>query len=226
MSDLSFSFIDVVVVLIVLASAIYAAYRGFVSETLSILAWVAGAFAALYFGPAATALLADRISPHWLAPVAGYLGVFLAAVIPLSFVSHRIAQSVKASPVSTLDGTLGAVFGVVRGLAIIGFVYFVFTAFVPIRDQPAYVAQARTLPLIQGSSAILLSLVPQGSRDLLGASRIPVDTATAGRPRSISAEDGHKAAPAHRAKKGYGTAERRALDNLIEATGSGEDVKP
>ncbi|MBN9571754.1 MAG: hypothetical protein J0H30_12095, partial [Alphaproteobacteria bacterium] len=72
----------------------------------------------------------------------------------------------------------------------------------------------------------LLSLVPQGSRDLLGASRIPVDTATAGRPRSISAEGGHKAAPAHRAKKGYGTAERRALDNLIEATGSGEDVKP
>ena len=34
-----------------LISATYAAWRGFLSETLSIFAWAAAAFATLYFGP-------------------------------------------------------------------------------------------------------------------------------------------------------------------------------
>ena len=52
MGHLSFSFVDVLVVLVILASVIYATYRGFVQETLTIFAWAAAAFATLYFGPA------------------------------------------------------------------------------------------------------------------------------------------------------------------------------
>ena len=43
--------LDIVIVLLVLVSMGYAIWRGFVSEVLSILAWAAGAFACLYFGP-------------------------------------------------------------------------------------------------------------------------------------------------------------------------------
>ena len=49
--NVAFQFVDVVVVLVIIASTVYATYRGFVSETLSIFAWVAAAFATLYFGP-------------------------------------------------------------------------------------------------------------------------------------------------------------------------------
>ena len=47
----AFQFLDVAVVLIILASAVYATYRGFVSESLAIFGWIAAAYATLYFGP-------------------------------------------------------------------------------------------------------------------------------------------------------------------------------
>ena len=49
--NLAFQFLDVVVVLIIIASTAYATYRGFVSETLSISRLGGRAFATLYFGP-------------------------------------------------------------------------------------------------------------------------------------------------------------------------------
>ncbi|MBU6473649.1 MAG: CvpA family protein, partial [Alphaproteobacteria bacterium] len=49
MGALSFQFVDILVVAVILVSAILAAYRGFVQETLSILAWMAAALSALYF---------------------------------------------------------------------------------------------------------------------------------------------------------------------------------
>ena len=49
--SLSVSFLDVLIVLIIIVSAGYAAWRGFLWETLTIFAWVAAAFACLYFGP-------------------------------------------------------------------------------------------------------------------------------------------------------------------------------
>ena len=55
--NLSFTFIDFLVVTVIVVSAAYAAYRGLMSETLTIFAWAAAAFATLYFGP-------------WLVPMA------------------------------------------------------------------------------------------------------------------------------------------------------------
>jgi membrane protein required for colicin V production len=57
MHDLSFSLVDVLVVLTLIVSTALAIWRGFVRETLSIFAWAAAAFATLYFGPAAASLL-------------------------------------------------------------------------------------------------------------------------------------------------------------------------
>ena len=43
--NLSFNFVDLLIVLTILVSAGYAAWRGFLSETLSVFAWAAAAFA-------------------------------------------------------------------------------------------------------------------------------------------------------------------------------------
>jgi uncharacterized membrane protein required for colicin V production len=235
-SDLSFSFVDVLVVAILLVSAVYAAYRGFVSETLSIFAWIAAAFATLYFGPALALFLHERMSPAWLSTACGYGLVFLLIFIPLSFVSYRFAQGVRQSPVGGFDRVLGFAFGIVRGLAIIGLIYFVFSAFVHVKDQPVWVQQARTLPLIQRSTQALLSLVPSHMRVL------PVEKAQAApaelmpgagrhdRP-SAYADDASAQKPQpdiqkKRRRKTYGARDRQALDSLIEATGSGGNKNP
>ena len=136
MDGSGFTFVDILVVLIMLGSAIYATYRGFVAETLGIFAWIAAVFATLYFGYIAVNLIEPYLSPPWLGAVLGYLAVFVIVLVPLEFLSHRISQTVQHSPVSGLDRALGFFFGLVRGAVVIGLLYFAFSSFQPVRKQP------------------------------------------------------------------------------------------
>jgi membrane protein required for colicin V production len=225
--SLAFSFVDLLVVLVILGSAAYATWRGFVSESLSIFAWAAAALASLYFGSWVARLAHGLIATTWIATLVGYGAVFIVIFIPLQFASHRFSETVKRSVIGPLDRVLGATFGVVRGLALLGIAYLIFTAFVPIRSQPDWLTQARTLPMIQSSAEVLLALVPDRDR------RDVAPPAAEGRhPQTIQdllakpAPVTHPAKPAKHRKKGYGAGDRRALDRLFEATGSGGTQKP
>ncbi len=218
MSAYGITFVDPVVIAVIIASAVYATYRGFVSESLSIVAWAAAAFATLFFGPKLSPMTRGLISQPMLGTIIGYAAIFLVVLIPLSFISFRFAQSVKNSPVGALDRALGMAFGVVRGLAVVGLAYIAFCYMVPVSRQPDWMTGARLLPVIQGSSEVLLALVPdQGAG---AAEPAPKAAATPKRaPRPVAARGKHS-------RKTYGADERRALDRLIEATGSGGNDKP
>ncbi|HSZ73215.1 MAG TPA: CvpA family protein [Rhizomicrobium sp.] len=222
MSGFNISFVDLAVGAILLVSAGYAMYRGFVKETLSVFAWAAAAFATLYFGPSVAGYLHGRITPSWLGSVTGYAGVFLVVLLPLSYISYRFADSVKHSPVGTLDRALGAAFGIIRGFAIIGFAYFVFSSFVPVKSQPDWMAQAKTLPLIQSSSEVLLSLVPDHDKNAVAAADAQTDTTDAVMPKPRPLREADRSAPKRLPRKTYGAEDRRALDKLIETTGGGD----
>jgi membrane protein required for colicin V production len=215
MSALGITYVDPIVVIVVIVSAIYATYRGFVSETLSIFAWAAAAFATLFFGPKLAPLARNLVSPPVFGQLVGYALIFLVVLIPLSFISHRFSESVKHSPVGTLDRSLGTAFGVVRGLAIIGLAYVAFTALVAVRNQPAWLTGARTLPVIQGSAEVLLSLVPDQHISATEEASTPrTMAAPMPEPRPNRASVAKK-----RGQKAYGAEERRELDRLIETTG-------
>jgi len=213
--SLAFQWVDLVVVLIIIASTAYAAVRGFISETLSIFAWAAAAFATLWFGPWIAHLLRPMIEPHWLGILTGYASVFLAVVIPLSFISFRFSEGVKKSPVSPLDHALGGAFGVARGLAIIGIAYAVFTAFVDIDRQPDWLLNARTLPIIQGAAQVVTSLVPDGHMDNAATKKPERRVETTHKESQTADRPPHK----KHGKKTYGAKDRKALDKLIEDGG-------
>ena len=202
MHALNISWVDVAVAGIVLISTILAVARGFVRETLSILAWAAAAFATLYLGPALAAFLRTRISTPLVGDLIGYVGIFLVVLIPLSFISYRLSEKVRQSPIGTLDRSLGIPFGIIRGLALVGIAYLAISLVIPVRAQPAWLTQARLLPVIQGSSNVLLSLVPAHDRHRVET--VSKETATA--------------ASAH--AKSYQAQDRHALDKLIETTGT------
>jgi len=225
--NLSFTFIDLLVVGVLLVSTAYAIYRGFVAETLSIFAWAAAAFACLYFGPAISPLTRGIFGAAWIGIALAYVLVFLIVLIPLSFVSFRISEGVKRSPVSPLDRVLGFAFGVVRGLVIVGIAYLVFSIFVPIDRQPDTVKDARLLPLIQETAKLLLTMVPDQHMTVAREERHSGKTAGPGVvPRARPDE---KAAETEKKKEGgktYGAHQRHALDRLIQATGNGGSKKP
>ena len=223
MSALGITYIDPIVVAVLFVSAVYATYRGFVSETLSIFAWAAAAFATLFFGPKLAPVARGLFASPLLGVLVGYAAIFLVVLLPLSFMSFRFAQSVKNSPVGALDRALGAVFGIVRGLAIIGLAYIAFSSVISVRNQPDWIAGAKTLPLIQISAEALLSIVPDQhfrgaqAESAPAQSQAPPQSAAIPEPKPKPAA---KPAPARKpGQKGYGAKERRELDRLIETTG-------
>lgn len=232
--NLSVSFLDVLIVLVIVVSAGYAAWRGFLWETLTIFAWVAAAFACLYFGPYLVPLTRGMVNEAWLAQLLAYAGVFLAVFIPLAFMSHRFSQSVKHSPIGPLDRAAGVAFGVVRGLVIVGLAYLAFTYFVPIRQHPRWLTQAQLLPVVQSTAEVLLSVVPDHPRAELGGER-PEIVRQAPPPSHdpmaelIRRNDGRAPESTPRPKttakaaKSYGARDRQALDRLIETGGNRDD---
>jgi membrane protein required for colicin V production len=230
----AFQFLDVAVVLIILASAVYATYRGFVSESLAIFGWIAAAYATLYFGPWVAWWMRGMMNPPWLGEAVGYLLVFLVVLIPLQFASSRISQNIKKSQVGTVDSVLGTGFGILRGVAIVGIAYLVFTAWVPSREQPGWIVNARLYPAIRASAEVVASLIPdqkvRGPKEiretqdpivekLKETSPVPPKS---GAPRAAEPQrtPPPKAKPVKHAKKTYGAKDRHALDRLIETTNS------
>jgi membrane protein required for colicin V production len=162
--NFSITILDALIVLIIIVSAGYAAWRGFLWETLTIFEWVAAAFACLYFGPYLIPMARSMVDAPWLASLLAYAVVFLTVFIPLAFISYRFSETVKHSPIGPLDRAAGVAFGVVRGLVIIGLAYLAFTYFVPIRNQPGWVTRAELLPVVQSTADVLLSVVPNQTR--------------------------------------------------------------
>lgn len=221
--SVAFQFLDVAIVAFVLISAVYATYRGFVAESLSVFAWVAAAFATLYFGPWTAYWMRGMVSPAWLGEVVGYAVVFIVVLLPIHFASARFADSVKKSHVSTLDGALGAAFGIFRGLAVVGIAYLVFTAIIPISDQPSWVTRARLMPVVRTSAEVVASLIPDQDAPRRNHDSSSVQTPT--EPPKV-AESKPAPAPARPAakhvKKTYGARDRQALDRLIETSDDGK----
>jgi membrane protein required for colicin V production len=206
MHGLNIYWVDILVAAVIVISTVIAVLRGFVRETLSILAWSAAIAAAFYFGPAATRWLRHTISTPFAAPLLAYVGIFVVVLIPFSLVSHRLSQMVRNSPVGMLDRGLGVPFGILRGLALVGVAYLAICFAIPFRAQPLWLRHATLLPILQYSSRAISSIIP----DLRHA---PFDdgngAADAAEPSPI--RTGHTQII-------YRAADRRALNHLIETT--------
>lgn len=234
--SVAFSFLDVAVVVIVLVSAIYATYKGLVAESLAIFGWVAAAYATLYFGPWCSYWMSGMIAPEWLGEIIGYGIVFLVVLLPLAFAASRISESVKKSQVGTLDSVLGTGFGLLRGVAVVGIAYLIFTAWVPYERQPLWVVNARLYPVIHASAEIVASLIPDQhvgltrhhkaeradpiAEKLEEGSAPPPRREPAARRKHVESEavPAPKPRPKKHSKKAYGAKDRQALDKLIETS--------
>lgn len=228
---IAFQILDVVVVAVVLVSAIYATYKGLIAETLSVFAWVAAAYATLYFGPWCAYWMSGMISPAWLGELVGYALVFLVVLLPLAFASSRFADNVKKSSVGTLDSVLGTGFGILRGVALVGIAYLMFTAAVPLAEQPGWVTHARLYPEIRVSAEIVSSLIPDRHvprRQLRnsGENAPAYHRDEQALEQKAGESERRDEKPVKHGKKTYGAKDRRALDKLIETTDQDKSGKP
>ena len=154
------TWVDGAAIGIVVLSALFSLVRGFVREVLGVGAWVGAALAALsgykYVQPYVASVVSAK---NFVVPLSAAI-VFIAVLILLSILSAWIGGLVRDSPLSSLDRSLGIVFGVVRGGIIVCLVYIGLSLFLVPAEWPAPVTNARFLPYVHAGAAMLVSLLP------------------------------------------------------------------
>jgi membrane protein required for colicin V production len=155
------TWVDLGVLGILAISALLAFMRGLVREVLGIGAWVGAVMAAIAGLPIARGFVKTWISdPSWIDPVS-FLVVFLVTLIVLSIIARWIGYLVRNSALGGVDRTLGLVFGLARGAALVILAYIGMGLFLPANHWPDPVLQARTLdPAYQGAAWVVEKLPP------------------------------------------------------------------
>ena len=111
--------LDWVFVAVLLASMLIGAWRGLVYEVLSLTGWVVSFFVAQWFAPDMAELLPMGESPGALRYAAGFVVVFVGSVFVCGFFAWLGKKLVDAIGLRPADRTLGAAFGVLRGLVLL-----------------------------------------------------------------------------------------------------------
>jgi membrane protein required for colicin V production len=159
------TWVDILVLGVLAISALLAFLRGFVREVLGIGAWAGAAIVAIWGFPYARPRFEQWLSgsPDLVTPVT-YGALALVTLIVLLVVSHWIGVLVRDSPLGGLDRTLGLLFGLVRGAALVVFAYIAAGMVIPVDRWPAPVLDARAMPLAYTGAVWAVARLPAGYR--------------------------------------------------------------
>jgi membrane protein required for colicin V production len=162
------TWVDGVVLAVLLLSAGLAYFRGMVREVLGVGAWLGAAVAGILAEPAAKPFVAEYVQPDWLATGAAVGVVFLVVLIVLKILIHWIAGHVQRSMLGGVDRALGFVFGLGRGAVLVVLAYIVGGMAVPAVERwPEALRQSRSLPLAGDGARWVVARLPPDFRPLL-----------------------------------------------------------
>ncbi len=142
------TWVDLVILAMLAISGLLAFLRGFVREVLGIAAWIGASALAVWANP--------RILPTfdgWLHAYPGFAQpvafgvVFIGTLIVLLLICHAVGKAVRRSALGGLDRTLGLLFGLGRGAALVALAYILVGWVFPVERWPAPVLHARAMPL-------------------------------------------------------------------------------
>ncbi len=161
------NWVDVVVLTIVAFSGMLGLLRGMVREVLGLAAWLGAAFAAVWFFPQVQGIARRAIANPDIADPVAFGAVFLVALICFSLVARLLGGAVRRSALGGLDRTLGLVYGLARGAAVIVAAYLIAGAVEPVDHWPQEVLEARTLPSIYLGANWVVERLPETYRPSL-----------------------------------------------------------
>lgn len=220
--------IDILVIGTLLISGAFAYARGFVHEVLSIAAWVGAVFATMYGTPVVKNFTLQFIQDPFIASLVTGILLFIGALIILSIATRRISRGVKESALGALDRALGFLFGLLRGAIIVCLVWIGYEWLTPPKEQPAWLYETRTIPIVIEGANMLKALAPASAQDAPTDPNAPQPDAGAQNQGPSLTEQGKalfdKAinavpkAPKNADDDGYGQKERSEMDRLFETS--------
>lgn len=111
--------VDWILLGVLVFSMALGAWRGLVYEVLSVLGWAVAFYAAQWFAPQVSVMLPIKSASDPVRFAAAFVIVFIAAIFAAGLLAFLIKKLVEAIGLRPVDRTLGAAFGVVRGIILL-----------------------------------------------------------------------------------------------------------
>lgn len=188
---------DVLAGLLLLISALTAFVRGATRELLGAVTFIGSSLIAIFCLRFTAPVFRSVISADWAAVTAALLVVFVIVFLIFKVISSRISNQIQgAGALGALDRILGAAFGLIRALIILG----AFTLLINLaggeHGPPEWVRSAKLYPLTEAAGRVLKAFAPEG---FAAAGKIAPKVEEA-------VKDG----------AGYSDDQRGAMDDLVE----------
>lgn len=222
---LDLTWVDYAYVGVLIASTIWATIRGGIYETIATLSWVVAAIAARFVSP-----MLDKILQGWFGVsestvgtlVASYFIVFFVILLVVGFFNQKLRDKIHASMMSVTDHTLGVIFGIIRGVVVMGVCYWVaLWYFSDSPMMPAWLTEARTRPIMQMTAIKLDEWFVPGAdnkllqRDLDGARAAKQIFDNLINPRVVDPTAPKDNGEQGQEETGYKNSERGSLENQL-----------
>ena len=137
---------DYAVLAIVAISVLLSVIHGFVRELLALASWILAFLAAQTYAAEVVPWLPAAIPGQSLRLLAAFLVIFLTVLLAMTLLAIAISSLVRKTGLSPVDRMLGAVFGLVRGLAIVMIVVLL-AGLTTLPRQPAWRHAMLSAPL-------------------------------------------------------------------------------
>jgi membrane protein required for colicin V production len=175
------TWVDLVVFGFLAVSGLLAFARGFVREVLGIGAWIGAVVVAILALPTMRGIVRTWFSkPEWVDPVS-FIVAFLGSLIILMVIASMLGSVVRRSALGGIDRTLGLVFGLARGAAVVIVAYMLGQMVFPVERWPDAVLDARTLTPTYEAARWVRDQLPEAYRPHT------IDPPPAGRPATAEA---------------------------------------
>lgn len=150
--------LDYAVLAIIGFSVLLSVIRGLVREVLALAAWAIAFVVAWLFGSQLAAIMPAEIPREELRLLAGFAVLFFVVLLAMSLVAMAVSQMVKSAGLSVEDRLLGAVFGLVRGVAVVTILVLLAGA-TTLPGQPFW-REAALRPVLERVAIVVKSWLP------------------------------------------------------------------
>ena len=104
---------------VLVVSFLLGAWRGLVYEVLSVLGWAVSFYSAQWFAPDVSRMLPWPTASEPVRYAAAFVLLFVSALFAMGLLAALLKKMVEAIGLRPVDRTLGAAFGVLRGLILL-----------------------------------------------------------------------------------------------------------
>lgn len=153
------NWVDYSIVGIIVVSALISLVRGFVREAISLATWIIAVWVAIRFSPLLVKALASQIETPSLRSIIAFVVLFLAVLIIGGLINYLFSQLVERTGLSGTDRILGLIFGIARGVLLIG-VLVLLGNMTDLPKDPWW-SKSQLIPQFQGLAQWLHGFVPK-----------------------------------------------------------------